>query len=162
MAKLTLKKDAVYLYKPSDEERQEVIQAGGYEYPFFLVRIKKLYKDADSGETRVRMQRWQLDKVGMHNNKPYLQKHDNGSINFVESAWGSIASDQDGKVVNTLPCRSGYDNRFVMRVDTTKLTSKKYPARIQTKHYSEVTFRLEMWKGGENFDVDAEDVFGDV
>ena len=159
--KLVLKRDAVYLYKPSEEERQAVIQAGGYEYPFFLVRIKKLYKDDVSGESRVRIQRWQLDTHGTHEKQAYLKKHENGSINFVESAWGSIASDRDGTPITSLPCRSSYDSRFVMRVDTKKLTSKKYPARIQQKNFKAITFRLAMWKGGENFDVAAEDVFDD-
>ena len=61
----------------------------------------------------------------------------------------------------SLPSRSVFDDRFVMRVDMAKLTKGFYPARLAKNRVKEITFRLAMWKGGPNYDVDAEDVFAD-
>jgi hypothetical protein len=158
---LLFQKDAIYLYKPSEEEREAVISKGGFDYPFFLVRVKKKYQDEATGENMVRIQRWQLDTVGFHQGQPYLRRHDNETVNFIESAWGSTDADKDGTRISALPSRSVLDKRFIMRVGVTKLGSKMYPAKVKATYAKIIEYRLKMWRGGAEFDVAPEDAFCD-
>ena len=149
--------DSIYLYRLDDDERKSIIDAGGYDYPFSLVRIKR--REETDGVKYVRIQRWQLDVDGTHKNKAYLQTHENGLPDFVASAWGSVDTDKDGTKHHKLHRRENSDERFVREVKVAPLTTKPYPVKLYAAEHKSIGYWVQMWKAGADYDVAAEDVF---
>jgi hypothetical protein len=139
---IDLRLNQVYLYKPSDEEKKD------YAAPFFLAKIKK--KEGGS----VRVQFWEVDP------DPDLQQVlSDGGTDYIQSWWGAGEAYKDGVSIKQLPLYPQNDERFIMAVRMVKRGKATYPARMNACDKPKVAYWMEIWKGGADHDVAAEDIF---
>ena len=142
---LDLEMGQLYLYKPSEEEKQ-----ADPGVPFYLVKIKR--KEGLSGR-QVRVQFWEVDRA------PDCIKYlADGRIDYFQSAWGARERDKDGTIMSRLQLYEADDERFIAKVSMRKKTTKTYPAYMYAKDQGKVRYWTDIWLGGADHDVAFEDI----